>query len=153
VRALGGRLEPGAELGFVPFVFFEQVTERLRTVRVEHVASHRRRELARLRAEDPGLARRLREATTLTSSIYTPRRRDGAFLLFTDDSVWARPVLGALNLGFALGRGALGVPTALFDRGARLRAGFSGVLFSVPELVFLNFRKGSFDYVEPEPEA
>jgi hypothetical protein len=153
VRALGGRLEPGAELGFVPFVFFEQVTKRLRTVRVEHVASHRRRELARLRAEDPGLARRLREATTLTSSIYTPRRRDGAFLLFTDDTVWARPVLGALNLGFALGRGALGVPIAPFDRGARLRAGFSGVLFSVPELVFLNFRKGSFDYVEPEPEA
>jgi hypothetical protein len=150
-RALGGRLEPGAELGFVPFVFFQQVSARLRVTRVEHVASHRQRELARVRAEDPALARRLREAGTLSSSIYTPRRHDGTFLLFTDDVVWPRPVLGALNLGYALGGGALGLAAAPFDRGARLRAALSGVLFSVPELVFLNFRKGSFEYVEPDP--
>ena len=35
----------------------------------------------------------------------------------------------------------------------RVRESFSGVLFSVPELVFLNFRKGSFEYVPPDPEA
>ncbi len=150
-RALGGRLEPGADLGFVPFVFFGQVTARLRVTRVEHVASHRQRELARVRAEDPRLSRRLREAATLSSSIYTPRPRDGAFLLFTDDRRWARPLLGALNLGFALGRGVVGLPALPFDRGVRLRAAGSGVLFSVPELVFLNFRKGSFEYVAPEP--
>jgi hypothetical protein len=120
---------------------------------VEALPSHRRRALARVRAEDPRLARRLREATTLGSSIYTPRRRDGAFLLFTDDLVWPRPLLGALNLGYALGRGAVGLAAAPFDRAARARAAFSGVLFSVPELVFLNFRKGSFEYVEPEPGA
>jgi hypothetical protein len=152
-RALGGRLEPGAGLGFVPFVFFAQVTERLRVSRVESVASHRQRELARVRAADPGPTRRLREASTLTSSIYAPRRRDGAFLLFTDDVVWPRPLLGALNLGYALGGGALGLATLPFDRGARLGAAWSGVLFSVPELVFLNFRKGSFEYVAPEPGA
>jgi hypothetical protein len=152
-RALGGRLEPGAELGFVPFVFFDQLTERLRVSRVEHLPSHRSRTLARLRAGDPSLARRLREATTLGSSIYTPRRRDGTFLLFTDDRVWPRPLLGALNLGYAVGHGAVGLAAAPFDRGARARAAFSGVLFSVPELVFLNFRKGSFEYVEPEPGA
>ena len=100
-----------------------------------------------------GVALRMREATTLGSSIYTPRRRDGAFLLFTDDLVWPRPLLGALNLGSAVGRGAVGLAAAPFDRGARARAAFSGVLFSVPELVFLNFRKGSFEYVEPEPGA
>lgn len=76
----------------MPFVFFDQVTARLRVSRVEHLPSHRRRALARVRAEDPGLARRLREAC-------------------------------------------------------------SGVLFSVPELAFLNFRKGSFEYVKPEPGA
>jgi hypothetical protein len=152
-RALGGRLEPGARLGFVPFVFFEQVTATLRVTRVETVASHRERELARVRAEDPGLARRLREAATPTSSIYVPRRRDGAFLLFTDDVLWPRPVLGALNLGYALGGGAIGLATAPFDRAARLRAAGSGALFSLPELVFLNFRKGSFEHVTPEPEG
>jgi hypothetical protein len=46
----------------------------------------------------------------------------------------------------------VGLPAVPFDRGARLRAACSGVLFSVPELVFLNFRKGSFEYVAPQPE-
>jgi hypothetical protein len=148
VRALGGYIEPGDALGFVPFVFFDQVTERLRVIEVEHIPSHRQRELARILAADPGIARRLEESTVVTSSIYTPRRRDGAFLFFTDGSTWPRPLLGALNLGWALGAVAPGVAAAPFDRGARLRAAGSGVLFSVPELVFLNFRKGSFEYVE-----
>jgi hypothetical protein len=148
VRALGGYIEPGNALGFVPFVFFDQVTERLRVVEVEHIPSHRQRELARILAEDPGIARRLGESTVFTSSIYTPRRRDGAFLFFTDDSAWPRPLLGALNLGWGLAAVAPGVAAAPFDRGARLRSAGSGVLFSAPELVFLNFRKGSFEYLE-----
>jgi hypothetical protein len=41
--------------------------------------------------------------------------------------------------------------TAPFDDGRRLRAGFHGAFFSLPELVFANVRKGSFDAVEESP--
>ena len=151
-RALGGYLAPGGELGFVPYVFFDQVQARLRVVGVEHVVSHRQRELARVLASDPGALRRLRESLVLTSSIYTPRRRDGTFAFFTDSAGAARPVLGALNLGWALGAALPGAAAAPFDGGARLRAAGSGVLFSLPELAFQNVRKGSFEYVERETQ-
>ena len=69
---------------------------------VEIVPSHRERELARVLAEDPALARRLGESVTHASSIYTPRWRDGSFLFFTDDVFWPRPVYGVVNGLYAL---------------------------------------------------
>jgi hypothetical protein len=147
-RALGGWLEPGADLGFVPFVFFAQVKQELRVIGVQHIASHRQRELALRMAEDPGLARKLAESTALTSSIYTPRLRDGVFLFFGDGPRWTRPAVGLLNLGWGLGAVLPGAVAAPFDRGARLRAAGSGILFSLPELASVNLRKGSFEYVE-----
>jgi hypothetical protein len=40
------------------------------------------------------------------------------------------------------------------DRGATLRAGLRGMLFSLPELVFFNIRKGSLLYApRPAPGA
>ncbi len=146
-RVLGAELEPGAGLGFIPFAFFDEVTSRLRVARVEIVPSHRERELARLAEEDPGLARRLLESVTLTSSIYRPRLRDGAFLFFTDDALWRRPLLGLGNLGYAAGSGLVGLAAAPFDGGERALAAGSGLWYSVPELFFFNIRKGSFEYV------
>jgi hypothetical protein len=147
--AMGGFLHPGERLGFIPFVFFEQVTSRLRVARVETIASQRERALAKLRAEGAGSpAVALREATTLTSSVYEPRLRDGAFLFFTDDSLWSRPLFGAVNLVYGLGGAALGALAAPFDGGARAAAGAEGALFSLPELVFVNLRKGSFELAE-----
>ena len=55
---------------------------------------------------------------------------------------------GAVNLGYGLGQGLAGVFTAPFDGGRRFRSGFYGAFFSLPELVFANVRKGSFDFVE-----
>jgi hypothetical protein len=34
-----------------------------------------------------------------------------------------------------------------FDRGTTLWSGLKGIAFSLPELVFVNLRKGSFDGV------
>ena len=146
-RALGAELEPGGGFDFVPFAFFDSVTSRLRVAEVEIVPSHRERELARVLAEDPGLPRRLGESITFASSIYTPRRRDGSFLFFTDDVFWRRPLLGLANLGFAAGSGLLGVAAAPFDGASRARAAGSGLWYSVPELFFFNIRKGTFEYV------
>jgi hypothetical protein len=151
-RALGAELEPGAGFDFVPFAFFRSVTSRLRVAEIEIVPSHRERELARLLAEDPRLPRRLGESITFSSSIYTPRLRDGSFLFFTDDLFWRRPLLGLANLGFAAGSGVVGVAAAPFDGARRARAAGSGLWYSVPELFFFNIRKGTFEWV-PSPAA
>ncbi|MBW2282629.1 MAG: hypothetical protein JRG82_17975 [Deltaproteobacteria bacterium] len=149
-HALGGRLEAGDGLGFVPFVLFGQVRERLAVTRVERVASYRER---RLRAQrDSSWLGSLREATTLTSSIYRPRADDTSFLLFTDDVFWARPAFGLVNLGWGLADGLAGVVTAPLDRGRRFRRGLSGAFFSLPELAWVNVRKGSFDASTLAPE-
>lgn len=149
-RALGAELEPGAGFDFVPFAFFDSVTSRLRVAEVEIVPSHREREIGRVLAADPRLPRRLREAITLSSSIYTPRWRDGSFLFFTDDVLWRRPLLGLANLGFAAGSFVPALATAPFDGGRRARAAGSGLWYSLPELFFFNIRKGTFEYVPAE---
>lgn len=149
-RVLGAELEPGAGLTFIPFAFFEEVTSRLRVARVEIVSSYRERELARLEAEDASFAQRVAESMTLTSSIYRPRLRDGAFLFFTDDLFWRRPLLGLANLGFAAGNGVVGLAALPLDGGERALAAGSGLWYSVPELFFFNIRKGSFDWVPAE---
>ena len=146
-EALSGRVPADEIFGFIPFVFFDRVRERARVVRVEDIPSHRARELARLEREEPGVWTRLRESTSLGSSIYTPRTQDGAFLLFTDDVFWRRPLYGVVNLAYAAGYTAYGVAAAPFDFGARAKAGLSGMFWSVPELAFENVRKGSFEWV------
>jgi hypothetical protein len=149
-RALGAELEPGAGLGFIPFAFFDEATDRLRVESVDEVASHRERELARLLREQPGLATRLVESSALTSSIYAPRLRDSTFLFFTDGVFWRRPLFGLANLGYAAGSSVVGLVAAPFDGAARLRAAGAGVWYSLPELAFFNIRKGTFEYVPAE---
>ena len=149
-RAPGAELEPGAGFDFIPFAFFDSATSRLRVERVEIVPSYREHELARVLAEDPALPRRLGESVTFTSSIYTPRWRDGTFLFFTDDVFWRRPVLGFANLGFAAGSGVVGVLAAPLDGARRARAAGSGLWYSLPELAFFNIRKGTFEWVPSE---
>ncbi|HTO06437.1 MAG TPA: hypothetical protein VMR86_05205 [Myxococcota bacterium] len=147
VRALGGVTQPeGRALGFVPFVFFDRVRESLRVRELAYFPSHRERELERVLEASPGLATRARESLAYTSSIYTPLPRDSAFLLFTDDVFWRRPVYGGVNLLFALGYTGYGVAALPFDGGVRAKAGLEGMLWSLPELGFVNVRKGSFDW-------
>lgn len=148
--ALGGRMPAGDRLAFIPFVFFDRVRTSLRVTRVEQVASQRGIELARLGREEPGVVMRARESIAPLSHIYTPRHRDGAFLLFTDDVFWRRPFYGAANLGYGLGYAAVGLFTAPFDRGARAKAGLVGAFWSLPELALQNVRKGTFAFVEPD---
>ncbi len=152
-RALGAELEPGAGFDFIPFTFFDSVTSRLRVSNIEIIQSHREHELARVLAEDPRLPRRFEESITLSSSIYTPRWRDGSFLFFTDDVFWRRPLLGLANLGFATGSVAVGLVAAPFDGARRARAAGSGIWYSLPELVFFNIRKGTFDWVPSQEPA
>jgi len=89
----------------------------------------------------------LRESNVWTSTLYRPREEDGFFVFFTDRTVLLRPVLGAVNLAASAVESGIGLGLAPIDHGRSLGAGLSGVLFSLPELFFVNLRKGSNDYV------
>jgi len=132
-------------LGFVPFVFFERVASKLPPERVTRTASFRRRSLASIARQERALTHTLRESNVWTSRLYQPRDADGSFLIFSDGSPALRPLAGILNLGYATLDGALGFVTAPFDRGDRLLRAGKGIFFSLPELAFVNIRKGSFD--------
>ncbi len=143
-NALGGEVTPDELFGFIPFVFFDRVVSRLRVIRTQEIPSYRTRRLSR----DRTLGARIRESFAPLSHVYVPRRRDGDFLLFTDDVFWRRPLYGVANLAWGslhLGKGALSLP---WDRGVRLRSGFSGLFWSLPEIFFVNIRKGTFDWIE-----
>src|SRR5262249_28031869 len=123
--ALGARLEPGGGLTFIPFLLDREVTDRLRVKQSEAIPSHRLSACQELARRDRGLATALRESTTFASTIYTPRREDGAFLFFTDDALLTRPLAGAANLGYGIVRGLGGLFAAPFDGGQELKAGWS----------------------------
>jgi hypothetical protein len=111
------------------------------------IPSHRRASLARLSRGDSPLRVFLRESNTLTSTLYDRNPDDSYFLFFTDDHVAIRPLFGAANVLAGLGATIAGAITWPVDRGRTLWAGLKGVVFSLPELVFFNIRKGSFDHV------
>jgi hypothetical protein len=53
-----------------------------------------------------------------------------------------------VNLFFALGYTGWGLAALPFDGGVRAQAGLEGMLWSLPELAFVNVRKGSFNWVD-----
>lgn len=146
VRAeLGDHVDSGELLAFWPLVYFGKLGRRLHVEEIEILEAHRTRRLRALRPDANPLGLWARESNTLSSSIYRPRDADGSFLFFTDGSVWTRPLFGVLNLAWAGADAGLGLLVAPFDRGRRLERAGKGMLFSLPELVFVNIRKGTFD--------
>ncbi|MEN8189732.1 MAG: hypothetical protein ABFS19_07785 [Thermodesulfobacteriota bacterium] len=148
-RALGGYLEPGSGLSFVPFGLHDAALKSFNVDDVEELPSYRLRHLARL-VEKEGDTIWFRESNTLSSTLYSPWKEDGYFLFFTDDKVASRPVLGLINLVYGLLQTAAGVVMAPFDFGDRFGRALDGVIFSLPELFFFNIRKGSFQIIDDE---
>jgi hypothetical protein len=102
-----------------------------------------------MRREENPLWVFLRESNVVTSTLYRPQPRDSIFLFFTDDVVPARPLFGAMNLVTGLAASAAGLAMLPADGGEMLWGGLRGALFSLPELIFQNIRKGTFDLPEP----
>ncbi len=149
-RRLGGVVSMGANLNFIPVVSADAVARHYATEARRTRPSYRQLRLAALRGERPAWLVALRESNTLTATAYHPGADDSSFLFFTDESAPLRPLLGAVNLLVGIGNGALGLFTWPRDDGGRLRAGARGALFSLPELAFVNIRKGSTSWIEPE---
>ena len=137
---------------FIPFVAFNlfATNDTSTDANLTWLPSYRKRRVARM-LEREGLIAQPRESFAHNSTVYLPRRVDSAFLLFTDDVFWIRPIFGLVNLTYALGYTTVGAATAPFDHGTRLDAGLRGALFSLPELAWFNIRKGSYEYLEPGP--
>lgn len=141
--ALGGYLIPGEKLSYVPFRSFDVVQELFPVDSKEILPSYRIRKAEQL-YEEEGAMSLLKESNTLTSTIYTPWDEDTAFLFFTDDVVLFRPLFGVSNLVYAVLGAAGGFFALPFDDGTLLQRSFKGMVFSLPELIFVNIRKGSF---------
>jgi hypothetical protein len=148
--ALPADFEPGQDLTLIPYRAFD----RLQSLtpgprkRVRTLPSTRKRRLAAILKHE-GPRAQARESSVYNSTIYRPRAAiDTAFVLFTDDVFWCRPLFGLINLVYATAYGGVGLVLAPLDDAQRLKAGYRGAVFSVPELFFFNIRKGSYDYVE-----
>jgi len=144
---LGGYIAPLAGLNFIPFVSAQRVRSTYSVAANVELPSYRDYHVERMRASEPSLRVALRESNVWTSTLYTPSAEDGFFVFFTDRRLLLRPVLGAVNLLASTAESGFGVAMLPIDRGRSLHAGLSGALFSLPELLFVNLRKGSNDYV------
>jgi hypothetical protein len=148
VERLGGYVEPAGGMTFIPAVSAAVVRSGYAVSYVAELPSYRRVQLGRMYERENPVWVFLREANTLTSTIYRKPPEDSAFLFFTDTAPAARPVFGALNLITGLGVAAAGLATLPVDGGSLLTSGLKGAFFSLPELAFFNIRKGSFPAVE-----
>jgi hypothetical protein len=140
--ALGGRVDGERDFNFVPFISAAAVNRTYRVSERLQLPSYRHYWLDRMLRDNDSITTRLRESNTLTSRLYQHGEPD-VFLFFTDDKPVLRPILGATNLLFGTGAAAAGLMTLPFDHGRLALGGLRGVLFSIPELAFVNIRKGS----------
>ena len=149
VARLGGYVDPQAIGTLVPWTSFRAVLAAYAVDAVEELPSYRRTRLAHMYETEPRPVAYLREANTLTSTVYRPVGRDGLFVFFTDDVVAPRPLYGIVNLVAGLGEVAVGAVLAPLDGGRSVGAGVRSVAASLPELAFVNVRKGTMAYGRP----
>ena len=109
--------------------------------------SYRGQQLEKLYDRNNGLMSVLRESNTFTSTLYTYNPDDAFFVFFTDDNLIFRPLFGLFNTAAGIGQSVFGFLNWPFDAGKNLKSGATGVLMSLPELMFFNMRKGSYKYL------
>lgn len=148
-RRLGGHVDLRWSLRFIPWVSALAVDRTYQVAGDEELPSYRKARLAALARVAAPLGVYLRESNVLTSTLYRRNPDDSLFVFFTDDAVAPRPVFGAVNLLVGAGASALGLALAPFDGGRLLVAGLRGALWSLPELAFVNVRKGTFPFLLP----
>lgn len=146
-QILGSRIDPDSQ--FVPFLAFAQLRQRYPVAQSHVHASFRHQGLAEFYAQDFPPWVFLRESNIFSAKLYQYNPDDAAFVFFTDDGFLLRPLFGAVNTLTGLGQSFIGLLEWPFDEGARLRNGTRGLLMSLPELAFINIRKGSYKFAVP----
>jgi hypothetical protein len=141
---LGGKIEGRENLDFIPFVANYNVGKVYRTGDQKVIESFRIRNIRKMKETENPLWVEVRESNTLLSKTYKSNTNDSFFIFFTDDVYMLRPLYGTFNLMAGISQFGVGLFTLPFDRGRLIKMGGYGVLFSLPELVFFNIRKGTF---------
>lgn len=131
----------------VPFISSQQVRKNLSVKAVRTLLSYRQGRLNEIYADENYLMAYLRESNTVTSTLYIRNPDDSFFLFFTDDNIFTRPVYGAFNTVAGLGQTLTGIFLSPIDGGDFFLAGLTGFFVSIPELAFVNLRKGSYRYL------
>lgn len=145
MKRLGGNIS--SSYNFIPFVSFQSVQEHYKVTTSAVLSSYRGQQLEKLYARNNGLMVSLRESNTFTSTLYTYNPDDAFFVFFTDDNLVLRPIFGLFNTAAGIGQCLFGFLSWPFDSGKNLKSGATGVLMSLPELLFFNMRKGSYRYL------
>jgi hypothetical protein len=140
---LGRRVVIDGTVNFIPFVSARAVDESYPVAERFVLPSYREQQLLKLRASPDRWRRVLREETSLTSTVVPFRVEDDVFLFFSNGTTLLRPLWGTANVAFGVGGILAGAFSAPFDRGTLFAAGARGILYSLPELAFVNIRKGT----------
>ena len=144
-KRLGGEIS--ASYNFIPFISFQSVQEHYKVTASAVLNSYRGQQLEKLYARNNALTVNLRESNTFSSTLYDYNPDDAFFVFFTDDHLVLRPVFGLFNTAAGIGQSVFGFLSWPFDAGKNLESGATGVLMSLPELLFFNMRKGSYKYL------
>ena len=147
-KRLGGFIDASGGFTFIPFVSADKVEASYTVVAVREQPSYRRERVMEMAKNESPLIVFFRESNTISSTIYHPTPEDSSFLFFTDDAFILRPLFGACNILVGLGGSLHGLAVMPFKGPDSLLSGVKGVMFSLPELAFVNIRKGSMAYVE-----
>ncbi len=144
-KRLGGNVS--ATYNFIPFVSFQSVQEHYKVTTSTALNSYRGQQLEKLYARNNRLMVALRESNIFSSTLYDYNPDDAFFVFFTDDNLALRPVFGLFNTAAGIGQSLFGFLSWPFDAGKNIKSGATGVLMSLPELLFFNMRKGSYKYL------
>ena len=147
-RLLGGYVDE-TSLNLIPFVSFQTVGKSYRVRSTEELLPYREEHIRQAYHQAMPFLVDMEESNVISSAIYRWHGDDAAFLFFTQDAVWSRPILGSFNLAVALGQTLTGLFALPWDSGENLRKSLKGVFVSIPELFFFNIRKGSFPLLPP----
>jgi hypothetical protein len=146
VRRLGGFVDSSG-IGFIPFISFHAVQNQYNVIASRRLASFRLNQLEQLYRQENDVLVSLRETNTMSSTLYKWNPKDSFFIFFTDKAWPLRPLFGAVNTLAGVGETLAGLLFFPFDAGTTLKSGTMGILMSLPELVFVNMRKGSYQYL------
>ena len=150
---LGYRVVVTGNANFIPFVSAAAVQRSYPVVERFVLPSYRQQRLYQLRTAPGRWRTLLREGTSLTSRLVPFNAGDEAFLFFSSETVLLRPLLGTANVAFGSAAILAGALIAPFDQGTLLAAGARGVFYSLPEVVFVNIRKGTVPLLPSDWDA
>ena len=146
-QRLGGRIDPDTH--FIPFTAFESVQNHYAVSNSQVLLSFRQQALVNQYEQAFAPWVYVRESNIFSAELYNYNPDDAAFVFFTDDGVLLRPLFGAFNTLTGIGQSLLGLIKLPVDDGIALSNGTRGLMMSLPELAFVNIRKGSYKFARP----